>query len=405
MKTDIEDLPSFKERMVRARARLLHNEPFLGFMALGLPTYVLDNDNSQTPTAATDGRHYYFNYGWCRRLTDGELVFVIAHEVAHVMFLHMTRRGSRQPDLWNAACDFAVNGLLQTSCQKGGSLSGIAVMPWEIDPTSGGPQPIGLWEERFANWTSEAIYDELKGNATEPGSNWDQLLELPSGDGLADAAARARAAVAKSLVRAREHRQRQGDGNGPGAWERLAEEALQPMVRWQDRLRRHALAWGLETISWDRPNPKFRPHGFYLPRHRGYELPDILFAFDTSGSISDRFLGHVLAELNGLLAIVRHSLLRVVCCDAEVRVVGDFSSHRKLDPERHKFSGGGGTDFRPVFDYAQREKRFRQLIYFTDAVGTYPAAAPKNLTTLWLIPRGMPIQPPFGEVIVLPFSL
>src|SRR5262249_13945439 len=159
---------------------------------------------------------------------------------------------------------------------------------------------------------------------------------------------------------------------------RLAEAGLHPMVSWQQRFRRLALTWGFDTISWDRPNRKYRPHGLYLPRHRGYQLPDILFAFDTSASVSDRFLGQMPSELDGLLISARNSIVRVVCCDAEVQVVGDFNASRRLDPLQHKLRGGGGTDFRPVFDYA-REKRFRQVVYLTDADGTYPETTPQGL--------------------------
>ena len=44
--------------------------------------------------------------------------------------------------------------------------------------------------------------------------------------------------------------------------------------------------------------------------------------------------------------------------------------------------GGGGTDFRPAFEYVDRlcaEKQFtnlRGLLYFTDGMGTYPARRP-----------------------------
>jgi predicted metal-dependent peptidase len=317
----------------------------------------------------------------------------------------MLRRGDREHNVWNAACDFAINGMLVESCARGGPLNGIAAMPSITDPHTGRPQPIGLWDERFNNWIAESIYDELERSRTTPGCNWDQLLEPGLDREKPEAEAHARAAVAKALVRAREHRQRQGHGDEPGQWERLAEAGLHPTVHWQDLFRRRLLFWGFDSISWARPNRKYRPHGLYLPRHRGYEFPNIIFAFDTSASVSDRFLGHMLAELNGLLKLVRSSVVRVVCCDAQVQLVGDFCSSRRLDPERHKLRGGGGTDFRPVFEYARREKRFRHLVFLTDTYGVFPETPPEDLDTLWLVPQGLEEEPPFGEVIALPFSV
>jgi predicted metal-dependent peptidase len=403
MRNSFETLGAFKERLVLARSRLLRHEPFLGYMTLELPTHVLDAVDGPTPSAATDGNRYYYNYRWCRHLTDAELVFVIAHEVMHVILLHMLRRNNRQAKLWNAACDFAVNGILLNSCDEEGSLRGVAAMPSTLDAKTGRPQRIGLWDEQFADWTAESIYDELERNATDVGVNWDQILEPSSQKNTAAAEAQARAAVAKALIRAREHRQRHG--GEPGRLERLAELALTPTVPWQQRLRQRALTWGFDTISWGRPNPRFCPHGLYLPRHRGYQLPNILFAFDTSGSVSDQFLGQMVSELNGLLLLAHNSVVRVVCCDTEVQVIGDFRANRRLDPQKHKLRGGGGTDFRPVFEYAERQKGFRQLIYLTDACGTYPETAPRKFDTLWLVPHDITDDPPFGEIVKMPFSV
>ena len=113
----------------------------------------------------------------------------------------------------------------------------------------------------------------------------------------------------------------------------------------------------------------------------------------------------MVAELNGLLILARTSVVRVVCCDTEVHVIGDFHAGRRLDPERHKLRGGGGTDFRPVFDYAKRERNFRHLIYLTDTLGSYPETFPQGLNTLWLVPESMVDNPPFGEVLPLPITI
>jgi len=141
-----------------------------------------------------------------------------------------------------------------------------------------------------------------------------------------------------------------------------------------------------------------------MPRYRGHELPNILFAFDTSGSITERFLGRMVGELNQLLVSTRNSIVRLVCCDVKVHVVGDFSATRRLDPRMQTFRGGGGTDFRPVFDYAQQQKFFRHLVYLTDAAGIFPDSPPHDFHTLWLIPEDASVVVPFGTVIPLPVN-
>lgn len=404
MRDSNETLAAFRDRLIIARSRLLKQEPFLGFLALELPTRVIESVEHHLQTAATDGKCYYFNYHWCRRLTDSELVFVVAHEIAHVIFLHGARREGRDSRLWNAACDFAVNSMLVVSARPEGKLAGIASMPVEFDEATGRSRPIGLCEARFAEQPAEVIYEQLVKEGRDVGENWDQLLEPSTEAERTGNMRQASAAIAKALIRAKELRQRRGRGDEPGFWERWAEKEIQGSVRWQDRFRQRALAWGNDILSWSRPNPRCRSQGIYLPRYRGFQMPDILFAFDTSASISDEFLGRMIGELNSLLISARNSLVRVVCCDADVHVIGDFTSGRRLDPRVHSVRGGGGTDFRPVFDYLRMHNNFRHLIFLTDACGTFPEPSPSGLSTLWLVPDLEGISVPFGDVIVLPIN-
>jgi predicted metal-dependent peptidase len=399
-----ETLAAFRDRLAVARAKLLKHEPFLGFLALELPTHIIVSADHEVETAATDGKSYWYNYNWCSQLTDSELVFVVAHEIAHVLFLHALRREKRDMHLWNAACDYAVNGILVASTRDGGNLAGIATIPVEVNSASGRYEKIGLWDERFAELPAEVIYDQLVKEGGDVGANWDQLLEATTDEDQKCSVRRARAATAKALVRAKDYRDRRGHGHEPGLWERWAAQELRGTVRWQDRFRTQVLGWGNDVLSWSRPNRKYASHGLYLPRYRGYQLPNILFAFDTSGSISDEFLGLMVGELNALLLCARNSVVRVICCDAGVHVLGDFSASYRLDPRFHSLRGGGGTDFRPVFDYAREHNSFRHLVFLTDTLGTLPDEPPPGLFTLWLVPDSQFVSLPFGKVIGLPIT-
>ena len=44
-------------------------------------------------------------------LSKEERLFVILHELWHVAKLHSIRRESRDPRLWNIACDYHINNL------------------------------------------------------------------------------------------------------------------------------------------------------------------------------------------------------------------------------------------------------------------------------------------------------
>lgn len=64
------------------------------------------------PTAATDGKRYYWNPKFILKHSKKGLRIVCAHEAWHAIYMHPQRRGSRIPKLWNIAVDYIVNGTI-----------------------------------------------------------------------------------------------------------------------------------------------------------------------------------------------------------------------------------------------------------------------------------------------------
>lgn len=62
-------------------------------------------------------------------------------------------------------------------------------------------------------------------------------------------------------------------------------------------------------------------------------------------------------------------------------------------------SGGGGTNFRPVFEWVERQdKQPDLLVYFTDADGTFPEWEP-HYPVIWLV-KGKQ-KTPWGQHVQL----
>ena len=97
------------DKIIIARVSLLLKHPFFGNMATRLK---IQEGEDWLPTAATDGRHIYFNRGFFEKLTVKQVEFVIAHEILHNVFDHMGRRESRNAKIFNIAADYCVNGQL-----------------------------------------------------------------------------------------------------------------------------------------------------------------------------------------------------------------------------------------------------------------------------------------------------
>src|SRR5262249_55643629 len=98
--------------LVQARCRLIlgrdGTSAFFATLALRLEPEI----DWAIGTLATDGRHLSLNPAFALSLSPDELVGVVAHEVLHNALAPHARRGQRDVDLWNVACDLAVNPLL-----------------------------------------------------------------------------------------------------------------------------------------------------------------------------------------------------------------------------------------------------------------------------------------------------
>ena len=69
-------------------------------------------ESTKLDTAATDGRDIFFNKKFLESLTSSEQNALMLHEVLHMALLHVQRRQSRDPYIWNIAADIVVNDLI-----------------------------------------------------------------------------------------------------------------------------------------------------------------------------------------------------------------------------------------------------------------------------------------------------
>ncbi|SVB16989.1 uncharacterized protein METZ01_LOCUS169843, partial [marine metagenome] len=145
-----------REQLIQARIGLLILHPFYGNLALRLK---LVNADAWCPTAATDGRNFFYNTKFIEKLADSEILFLMGHEILHVVYDHMARNDGRNPQLSNIAADYCVNGDLVQN--KVGS-------PIKVVPI--------LHETKYYGWSFEKVYDDLYENADKV--DMDELLDM-----------------------------------------------------------------------------------------------------------------------------------------------------------------------------------------------------------------------------------
>jgi predicted metal-dependent peptidase len=160
-------------------------------------------------------------------------------------------------------------------------------------------------------------------------------------------------------------------------------------VNWRNVLRRFLTGKGsvVKRKSYKRESKRYEN----LPGNKRSIGLNALIALDASGSISDRQLSMFYGELLRIKKITG-AALGVIQFDTECSAPIPIERYVK-DKKRIK---SGGTDYRPVFELADKMK-IPLLIIFTDGEGTAPPEV--NQKVLWMLPRGRKRPAGYGHYV------
>lgn len=189
-------------------------------------------------------------------------------------------------------------------------------------------------------------------------------------------------------------RSAKGCGQEPAGVERPLNESRQSQQDWRAILRDFVTATTPSDYRWTPPNRRYIASGLYLPSVERRGLGEIVLAVDTSGSIGTRELGQFAAEILAISEEATPEAIHVVYCDAAVQSAQQF---RPSEPLQLEPRGGGGTDFRPAFEWvAKNDIATVCLIYLTDlCCNSYPEAP--EYPVLWVTDSRR--TAPFGETL------
>jgi predicted metal-dependent peptidase len=396
--TDAE-INELRERMKGIVFRMYRFFPFWGLLAENCKVSIVAD--SQVPTACVDrSGNIRFGAKFFKELTEDQALFVLAHEIGHAAFSHIDRRQSREPFLWNVAIDYALNLLLADNFgdQK--------YVPKDL-----------LLDKKYEGMTAEQIYEDIFRNAKKikvysMSGDLDYNGGDDEGDGQGDSQGedgdkdgiviRDRRAEKKDSEQgwdqaiALSHARAKMQGDMPESLDRAVSEKLGSKVDWREALKQY-LRFGVTRVLRDHytfmpPNRRFVHQGIYLPSMYGNEAPKIGFAVDTSGSMGETEMAQAIAEIDEIRRQFNCSLY-LVECDADVH------EGRWISPDQScpmQFKGGGGTDFRPVFDHLKEHRiPVDIMVYLTDGYGEFGDAPDVNV--LWVTTTN--VKPPYGDHI------
>jgi predicted metal-dependent peptidase len=379
-----------KEKLQYARTILSVSSPFFATLALQTDVHFKKPEEAIGPTAWTDGLRVYFNENFASSLSREEFTAVLMHELLHIAFLHVPRRQGRRPRRWNKAADYATNWLIAQEAER-------------VTRTFGKPKFVlpddALLDKKFADMSAEQVYAKLEEEEQEDDGDGDfglfgDILQGDASIGNDSVIAEVKQRLAQAVQAAKLR------GTLPAGVERMVYDILNPPRDW-----RRELADLIETFPADftfaPPDRRFHDADFVLPSLGGEQV-ELAVAFDTSGSISPEELKLYLSEVVGMMQQFDHIKLRVLTCDAAVHEDVELEEH-DIDSfaQRVRFKGGGGTDFRPVFERL-KDDRPRMLVFFTDGYGAFPSQEP-DYPVLWVLtPNSIDMDKvPFGRVTKL----
>jgi predicted metal-dependent peptidase len=364
------------EKLKKARTQLVLDQPFFGSLALRL---VLVEDE-KAATAYTNGVVLGYNRAFIKDISLEETKWLVAHEVMHLACLHHTRRDNRKPSRWNVAADYAINGVLAEA---------------------GFNMPAGcLIDSRYEGKSAEAIYGMLPDpdkDEEQPGSDGfnnqpGEVKDAPGG------AAEQKQGEAKWRVNvAQAAQQARSMGSLPAGVAQLIEDILHPKLDWAVLLRHFVEQSARNDYSWLPPSRRYLFQGIYLPSLHSKELGRIVIAVDTSGSIDTAALAQFGAEISAVLEEY-DTLIDVLYCDTKIQ--GHEQLEREDLPLKMNPVGGGGTDFRPVFEWVEQQGVGPCcLVYLTDLECNRFSEHAPDYPVLWVQTGEHGQSVPFGEIV------
>lgn len=424
-----------RQALAAARYWAVAKTPYFAQVLLSLvPREVADGTLSKTGTfAVTPDLIMLYEPSALLRWTTPEAGAVMIHEVMHVLRDHAGRRGDADATLWNLAGDCEIN-------------DDLIAMSLPL-PDGGGMQPqtfnlpIGKTAEEYyaalkqqddaarkqrsaqsdggaGEGESESDggdADESSGGQSASGSQAPSEKHAehrcggcagnahkaePEGDAKGRSVGDLEVIKQATAVAVKDHAQRHGIGSVPAGMARWAEQrTTAPKVPWQQRLAslgraRVAFRAGAADYSFSRISRRQGGLGFGLGKPvvpaMVARTPEVAIAVDTSGSMGTSEVERAVVEATSIMRTVGASV-HLIACDCRVHTTRKVSNPKQL---LEGLRGGGGTDFRPVFDeMAKVRPRPDVLIFITDGGGWAPELPPPGIKVIWLLVGSHKMKP------------
>lgn len=436
------------EIIAMSRNKLLVN---LRFLDMALSRFDISPKPEFTACTATDGRVYLYDPKHILtsyRVEENLPVRGFLHAVFHCVFKHMFVDPAVDRELWNIACDVAVESAindlalpyldtLRAARQKQllegfGSeltlLSAEKVYRFLVDkkPSEKAVKTLEmlfkcddhlLWYMTDEQKAGRGIpgyrrsFGDGGGNNTSQSSRYFELAE--------DWGSIAERMKIDMETFGKRH------GNSAGLLAQNLREVTRERYDYTEFLKKFAVRGESMKINPDEFDYNFYTYGLALyknmPLIEPLEYKDVkrirefVIAIDTSGSVSGELAQTFVRKTYNILKSTESFFtkinLHIIQCDAAIQEDVKITTQAEFDDylKKMQLHGFGGTDFRPVFSYVNSLVEIKEfdnlkgLIYFTDGYGVFPSKMPPYDTAFVFVDEGydVPEVPAWAIKLVL----
>ena len=417
-----------RKKIQESRGRLLSTMPFFGLLLMYLKFVAVPGMKK----ISTNGKCIYFSPDFLEKLYEKEIDYILCHQILHIVCGHIWRDRDLSGDDYHFACDIFLNLILEDygyDEEKYPHLGYIyRKMSGSIDFRDKTPLEIRDWlpyslkvfdEPTRSKFIKDSEYwwdfKDDDGNAGEI------IIDLPEITGRLNDGKGGTSGVAdmsgdfdngdmqnwkdRAMSLATSLFNEDNEDNAdqvPEFIQRMITKMKQSILDWK-RLLNNFLQERIADYSFSPPDRRFSETDFFLPdfNEKDFVTKEILFMVDTSGSVNDDTLAAVYSEIRGATEQFSGKLTaKLGFFDTVVTEPIPFESVDDLLAIIPY--GGGGTDFRVIFEYIQYElydKLPACIVVFTDGQGPYPVESQAmGIPVLWILDNNN-ITPPWGSVI------
>jgi len=405
MKITEKRTEKLKGKIQASRSRMMLSNPLFALLLMRMRFVATD----EIKTISTDGKTIYFSTDYIGKLNDTELDFILCHQIMHIIFDDINVYSSKYGDKYHHYCDIENNLKLMDCGYTENKYPHIG----EVIPSM--PRGLSIIARRkYKRFIMDTTH--FWGYNGELTDNMVVILESEYN--------RRRKQVGEKKEADKRKKGNGGDNNNGeesiddiivgilnmlkkgkryGKCSLLAERDLGNMKKAQMDWRKVILKFlsnANSDYSFLPPDRRFDDFDFFLPALNTDENLDVLFAIDTSGSMSDEEVTNAYSEVKGAIEQFGGTLKGwLAFFDTEMSEPISFMNEEDLKKIRPV--GGGGTSFHAIFDYVNKNMKNKlpsYIIILTDGGAEFPKEADaEGVPVLWVV-NNEEIKPPWGRV-------